>query len=97
MFPTSSLKNMIQTSYSIETLGPIAYVIFYEIRYNFFFNSKTSKIQPVNVSEKRQGIVSVHQKAADSLQRFRPLKCNDRVINGLFHTEKVKMSSRSCK
>ena len=26
-----------------------------------------------------------------------PLKCNDRVINGLVHTKKFKMSRRSCK
>ena len=45
-------------------------------------------------------LYGVHQRAADSLQRLyiisfsfvttRPLKCNDRVINGLFHTKRSK-------
>ena len=33
------------------------------------FYSKTSKLQGVNLSEKRRDIVGVHQRAADSLQR----------------------------
>ena len=34
------------------------------------FDSETLKLQPVNLSEKRQDIVGVHQRAADSLQRL---------------------------
>ena len=34
------------------------------------FDSETSKLQPVNLSEKRRDIVDVHQKAADSFQRL---------------------------
>ena len=34
------------------------------------FESETSKLWPVNLSEKRQDIVGVHQRAADSLQRL---------------------------
>ena len=34
------------------------------------FESETSKLQPVNLSEKRRDIVGVHQRAADSLQRL---------------------------
>ena len=60
--------------------------------------NKTVKLWPVNLSEKRRDIVGVHQRAADSTKiaislpfvTTRPLKCNDRVINGLFHTKKSK-------
>ena len=34
------------------------------------FDSETSKLCPVNLSEKRRDIVGVHQNAADSLQRL---------------------------
>ena len=34
------------------------------------FESKTSKLWPVNLPEKRRDIVGVHQRAADSLQRL---------------------------
>ena len=34
------------------------------------FDSETLKLWPVNLSEKRQDIVGVHQRAADSLQRL---------------------------
>ena len=34
------------------------------------FDSETSKLQGVNLSEKRGHIVGVHQRAADSLQRL---------------------------
>ena len=34
------------------------------------FDSETSKLSPVNLSEKRQDIVGIHQRAADSLQRL---------------------------
>ena len=34
------------------------------------FDSETSKLQPVNLSEKRRDVVDVHQAAADSLQRL---------------------------
>ena len=34
------------------------------------FDSETSKLQPVNLSEKRRDIVGVYQRAADSLQRL---------------------------
>ena len=34
------------------------------------FDSETSKLQRVNLSEKRRHIVGVHQRAADSLQRL---------------------------
>ena len=62
------------------------------------FDSETLKLQPVNLSEKRRDIVGVHQKAADSAKIIislpsvttRPLKCNDRVINGLVHTKSSK-------
>ena len=37
------------------------------------FDSETWKLQPVNLSEKRRDIVSVHQRAADSLQRLKSL------------------------
>ena len=34
------------------------------------FDSETSKLQPMNLSEKRRDIVGVHQMASDSLQRL---------------------------
>ena len=34
------------------------------------FDSEMSKLWPVNISEKRRDIVSVHQREADSLQRL---------------------------
>ena len=34
------------------------------------FDSETSKLYPVNLSEKRRDTVGVHQRAADSLQRL---------------------------
>ena len=34
------------------------------------FDSETSKLWPVNLSEKPLDIVCVHKRAADSLQRF---------------------------
>ena len=34
------------------------------------FDSETLKLLPLNLSEKRRGIVGVHQRAADSLQRL---------------------------
>ena len=34
------------------------------------FDSETSKLLPVNLSEERRDIVGVHQRAADSLQRL---------------------------
>ena len=34
------------------------------------FDSETSKLWPVNLSEKRRDIVGLHQRAADSLQRL---------------------------
>ena len=34
------------------------------------FDSETSKLWPVNLSEKHRDIVDVHQRAADSLQRL---------------------------
>ena len=34
------------------------------------FDSKTQKVQPVNLKEKHRDIVCVHQRAADSLQRL---------------------------
>ena len=34
------------------------------------FDSETSKLLPVNPSEKRRDIVGAHQRAADSLQRL---------------------------
>ena len=34
------------------------------------FDSKTSKLQPVNLSEMSRDTASVHQRAADSLQSF---------------------------
>ena len=46
------------------------------------FDSETSKLQPVNQSEASRHTASIHQRAADSL----PLKCNGRLINGLFHS-----------
>ena len=56
-------------------------------------DSETSKLQPINLSKPSGDTAGVHQKAADSLQiKFlmffpfvtaRPLKCNNRLINGL--------------
>ena len=34
------------------------------------FDSETSELWPVNLLEKHRDIVGVHQRAADSLQRF---------------------------
>ena len=34
------------------------------------FDSETSKLKSVNLSEKRQDIAGAHQRAADSLQRL---------------------------
>ena len=34
------------------------------------FDSETSKLYPVNLSEKRRDIVGVHQRVADSWQRL---------------------------
>ena len=34
------------------------------------FDKETSKLLPVNLSEKRRDIVGVHQRAVDSLQRL---------------------------
>ena len=69
------------------------------------FDSETQKLQPVNFTGKHRDIVGVHQRAADSAKIIislpfittESLKCMDRVVNGLFHTKKVKMSRRSCK
>ena len=60
------------------------------------FDRETSKLQPVSLSDTSSNTASVHQRATDSLQSFlmflrfvrtRPLKCNDRLINGLFHSK----------
>ena len=53
------------------------------------FDSETSKLQPVNLSETSRDTASAHQRAADPLQSFKcffllslpdPLKCNDRLL-----------------
>ena len=54
-------------------------------------DSETSKLQPVNLSETSRDTAGVHQRVADFLM-FLPfvtaqtLKCNERLINGLFHS-----------
>ena len=57
-------------------------------------DSERSKRQPVNLSETSRDTFGAHQRAADSLQflmfllfaTVRPLKCNERLIDGLFHS-----------
>ena len=48
------------------------------------FDSETSKLQPVNLSERSGHTARVHQSAADSLQSLQPFAttrpCNNRLI-----------------